>query len=65
MIKESMKKAQDKVKNYANKVRSFREFNVGDMVFFKVASKISQLKIWGKVINLFISISKLWEKLKF
>ncbi len=45
MIKESMKKAQNKVKTYGNKVKSFREFNVGGMVFFEVASKISQLKL--------------------
>jgi uncharacterized protein YlzI (FlbEa/FlbD family) len=31
VIKESMKKAQDKVKTYANKVKSFKKFNVGDM----------------------------------
>jgi hypothetical protein len=35
MIKESMKKTQDKVKTYANKVKSFKEFNDGDMFSLK------------------------------
>jgi hypothetical protein len=35
-IKQNLKVAQDRQKNYANKGRTHREFKVGDHVFLKV-----------------------------
>jgi hypothetical protein len=35
-IKKNLKVAQDRQKNYADKNKTHREFNVGDHVFLKV-----------------------------
>jgi ribosomal protein L21E len=46
-----MLKAQARAKTSADQVRSFREFEVGDMVFLKVTPKKSQLGL-GKCYKL-------------
>jgi hypothetical protein len=44
-IKQKLKAAQDKQKNYVDKGRTHREFKVGDYVFLKVKAKRSSLKL--------------------
>jgi hypothetical protein len=44
-IKQNLKAAQDKQKNYADKGRTHREFKVGDHVFLKVKANRSSLKL--------------------
>jgi hypothetical protein len=44
-IKKNLKVAQDRQKNYADKIRIHREFKVGDHVFLKVKANISSLKL--------------------
>ena len=50
-IKQNMKDAQDRQKNYADKHRVNREFNVGDHVYLRVRGKKSSLKL-GSCANL-------------
>lgn len=45
LAKLAMKSAQDRAKHYADRKRIFREFEVGDKVFLKVAPKRSGLKL--------------------
>jgi hypothetical protein len=62
-----MLKAQAKAKTYVDQVRSFKEFEVGDMVFLKVTPKKSQLRL-GKCYKLPPNIgghpkfSRKWEQ---
>lgn len=50
-IRDCMLKAQARAKTYANQVRSFRDLELGDMVFLKVTPKKSQLTL-GKCYKL-------------
>ena len=45
LAKLAMKSAQDRAKHYGDKKRLFREFDVGNKVFLKVAPKRSGLKL--------------------
>lgn len=44
-VKLSMKSAKDRTKHYADKKRSFRQFEVGDKVFLKVTPQRSRLSL--------------------
>ena len=44
-IKNNLKVAQDKKKNYVDKGRTHKEFKVGDHVFLKVKGNRSSLKL--------------------
>jgi hypothetical protein len=44
-IRKNLKVAQDRKKRYADKIRTHREFKVGEHVFLKVKSKRSSLKL--------------------
>ena len=44
-IKHNLKIAQDRHKSYADKDRTFKEFQVGEDVFLKVRAKKSSLKL--------------------
>jgi hypothetical protein len=44
-IKQNLKVAQDRKKSYVDKVRTHREFKVGDHVFLKVKANRSSLKL--------------------
>jgi hypothetical protein len=44
-IKQNLKAAQDRQKNYADKNITHRELKVGDHVFLRVKANISSLKL--------------------
>jgi hypothetical protein len=50
-VKVSMKNSQERAKHYADKKRSFHEFEMDDKVFLKVTPQRSELKL-GKSKNL-------------
>jgi hypothetical protein len=50
-IKQNLKDAQDRQKNYADKGKTHREFKVGDHAFLKVKANKSSLKL-GNCSNL-------------
>lgn len=44
-VKKNLKVTQDRYKRYADKGRTFKEFQVGEHVFLKVRAKKSSLKL--------------------
>jgi hypothetical protein len=50
-IKHNLKTSQDRQKNYADRNRFFRDFKVGEHVFFKVKEKRSLLRL-GSFLNM-------------
>jgi len=62
-IKNNLKAAQDRKKNYSNKNITHKEFNVGDHVFLKVKANRSFLKL-GNCSKLAAKYCRLFEILE-
>jgi hypothetical protein len=64
MVRENLRIAQSRQKNYANHRRRELSFEVGDFVFLKVSPMrgLHHFKVRGKLAPSFIGPFKIWEK---
>ena len=64
-IKQNLKVAQDRQKNYADKKRTHKEFKVGDHVFLKVKDNRSSLRLgsYAKLVARFCGPFEILERI--